>query len=145
LPDEAEYEYAATAGGTRQFPWGGPADVLKDKKWAFGRAGEPPYDRLDRPEGPVFGLYSNVAEWTSSWVGGYPGRGLAEPLPMARIARGGPLSVAYGKADVQEPILGPRERLSFSITARLPGLGFRCARSARPRLTGKDFGAVLGR
>jgi hypothetical protein len=145
LPEEAEYEYAATARGTRRFPWGDAADVLKDRKWAFGRAGEPAYDRLDRPGGPVFGLYSNVAEWTSSWVGGYPGREPAEPLPMARIVRGGPLSAVHGKADLQGSVHGPRERLSFSVPTSLPGLGFRCARSARPRLTADDFGAVLGR
>jgi formylglycine-generating enzyme required for sulfatase activity len=145
LPGEAEYEYAATAGGTRRFPWGDTADVLKDNRWAFGRAGEPGYDRLDTPEGPVFGLYSNVAEWTSSWVGGYPGREPAEPLPMARIVRGGPLSAVYAKVGLQGPVHGPRERLTFSIPTSQPGLGFRCARSARPRLTADDFGAVLGR
>src|SRR5262249_41951894 len=70
LPDEVEYEYAATNGGKNRFPWG--EELSKITSWAFGRVGFPAYDRaLGNPA--VCGLYSNVAEWTNSPNAPYPG------------------------------------------------------------------------
>ena len=143
LMDEAEYEFAATMGGSRKFPWG---DRVDDKlEWQFGRAGEPDWDHLDtNPR--VRGLFSNVAEWTVNWGILYPNEfGLPQPPTAAqeRIVRGGTFSVIEGNPDRAEWIQGPRDRGMVSIDVADKGLGFRCARSIRPRTSQKDFVEVL--
>src|SRR5262249_13166219 len=63
-PTETEYEYAATWGGTRRFPWGDD-ERRAENRWGPCPVGQPAFDCLPtRP--PVFGLFSNVAEWTDS-------------------------------------------------------------------------------
>jgi formylglycine-generating enzyme required for sulfatase activity len=144
LPDEVEYEFAATGGGKLPFPWG-EDDPIKD--WPLGKIGEPGFDHtLTNP--PVYGLFSNVAEWTTSWPTLYPGMDprLAQAPPQIRakfagtlIVRGGPYSVLQGISKVKgpdEPPLSPRWRHSVSRDSAYRGLGFRCARSARPRFLG---------
>jgi formylglycine-generating enzyme required for sulfatase activity len=145
LPDEAEYELAATQSGTSRFPWG------REKRfppWHLGIVREPSYDQTPTAV-PVFGLFSNVAEWTTSWPYPYPGSKDAEVLAgrrfpeygarvrSSRVVRGGPLSVVGGKPDASDPRTAmewdPRWRLGMPKETKLPGLGFRCARSARPR------------
>jgi formylglycine-generating enzyme required for sulfatase activity len=147
LPDEAEYEYAATACGKQRYPWGNDLpEPLGKKQWRFGPVGEPGYDALKLPGQPVvYGLYSNAAEWTSSWVGGYPGLEPAEAEPKLRVIRGGPFSVVEGRTELSGVLGGPRERFSLVIPVNRPGLGFRCVRSAKPRWNAEEFGHVLGR
>jgi formylglycine-generating enzyme required for sulfatase activity len=143
LPDEAEYEFAATMGGKARFPWG---DEDKIKEWPLGKVGEPAWDRTPTNP-PVFGLFSNVAEWTSSWNWPYPTADTrahdfyAAPeqswMRDARIVRGGPWPVVEArerpvKRDAS-PTWTPRFRHGVTFTLRCPGLGFRCARSAKPR------------
>jgi hypothetical protein len=145
LPDEVEYEYAATGCGKRRFPWGSSAAPLEGRKWTFGPVGEPAYDVLELPgQWPVFGLYSNVAEWTGSWLGD-PGGERPEPASAVRVVRGAPYSVLNGDPVLRQPPLGPRERYGVAGPVTRPGLGFRCARSVRPRLTARDFIAALPR
>lgn len=132
LPTEWEYEFAATAGGARIFPWGdGPAPRGDD--WRFGPVGEPNPDRTPTSP-PVFGLFSNVAEWTSSWPLPYPGGPAFTPpdYRSARVVRGGPASVAEGVPAGPGLAFGPRWRTSYTRDQIRPGLGFRCACSARP-------------
>jgi formylglycine-generating enzyme required for sulfatase activity len=144
LPDEAEYEYAATACGKHRYPWGeNQPDPLPARKWTFGPVGHPAYDCLRLPnQPPVMGLYSNVVEWTSNWVGSYPGPALTEAKPEVRVIRGGPNSVAHGQGEFSE-LFGPRERFGLLMVLKKEGVGFRCARSARPRWNAEDFGRVL--
>ncbi len=142
LPMEAEYEYAATMAGTRKFPWGDDDKRLVD--WPIGPVRQPDWDRTPT-DPPVFGLYSNVAEWTVSMQGPYPGVVLPPPPtgPIAeqflagaresRVVRGGPFSVVVGYPNREEWGFGARFRQGVSASDRHPGLGFRCARSARPR------------
>lgn len=138
LPTEAEYEYAATNGGTQLFPWGDSVEPLTS--WPLDRVGQPEFDRLDHSP-PVYGLYSNVAEWTDSRLVPYPGEQLITQLsnmiPMARIIRGGTegsINARYGEKDIKEvSVDGTRARHSYLMDLRFPGVGFRCARSARPR------------
>jgi formylglycine-generating enzyme required for sulfatase activity len=139
LPDEVEYEYAATLGGTRSFPWGNDANALKE--WPIGPVGNSPLDRLEIPgQPPVFGRYSNVAEWTASWGVPYPSnQGMPDPLSEHRVIRGGPYSVVLGAPRVEEWQRGPRQRLFQHKNHFHPGLGFRCARSVKPRLQPEDF------
>src|SRR5206468_3757283 len=73
LPDEAEYDLAATAGGRRRFPWGDTSPPAGG--WEVGPVGTPAYDRLRLDGQPaVLGLFSNAAEWTGSWFAPYPGQ-----------------------------------------------------------------------
>lgn len=146
LPDEAEYEYAATNCGKSRFPWGDEIPkAQREKSWPFGPVGEPEQDRLKTLGQPdVCGLYSNVAEWTSSWPESYPGLDL--PVPeRARVTRGAPSSVVEGTRELREAPRGPRERYVVGIVQKHRGLGFRCARSAKPRWNAEDFVTVLGR
>ncbi|RUL89055.1 formylglycine-generating enzyme family protein [Tautonia sociabilis] len=136
MPDEAEYEFAATNGGTTAFPWGDSREELADGAWPFGPAGEPSFDRT-ATDPPVFGLYSNVAEWTGSRYLPYPG----DPVFMPRenyiepfVIRGAPGPVIDRKPPTPRVALqGPRYRAAARPEQTFPGLGFRCARSARPR------------
>lgn len=138
LPTEEEYEFAATAGGTRPFPWGDDTSPIVE--WSFGPAGESDFDRTGTTP-PVFGLYSNVAEWIDSRT--QPGTGVRPPMISpemfkvmsvnSRVVRGGPYSVANRDPKSRELRVGPRWSNVVSQDSRLPGLGFRCARSAKPR------------
>jgi formylglycine-generating enzyme required for sulfatase activity len=138
LPDEAEYEFAATNAGRDRFPWGDASGKIET--WPLGLAGSPAFDRaLSNPA--VGGLYSNVAEWTNSWNVPYPG---VERIPDLmgrfrgqRIVRGAPPGVVQGDPWPANPgrfaIQDAHFRQGIDRDKALPGLGFRCARSARPR------------
>ena len=137
LPTEVEYEYAATAAGTRAFPWGN--DVERIVEWQYGPVGSIPFDRTES-DPPILGLYSNVAEWTDSRPIPYPSP-LERRLPtalktaflQARVVRGGPRSIVKGAPDEREWPRGPRYRYGEDPNSSHQGLGFRCARSAKPR------------
>jgi eukaryotic-like serine/threonine-protein kinase len=144
LPDEFEFEVAATAGENRRFPWGN--DATRIQKWPFGFVGNVAFDHpLENPQ--VDGLFSNVAEWTSSRMAPYPHPRLAESfgslevmetLRDVRVVRGGPTCVIEGKPDPlgkdQEAIWDVRWREGISRNVPNAGVGFRCARSVRPLL-----------
>ena len=97
LPKEFELEYLAKNRGTSEYPSGGEADY-ETEIWIYGPAGEPASDRLKTL--PVFGLHSNVAEWTDSIQTMYPGAGDPGPeftrmtnLYRNRVVRGGPVTL----------------------------------------------------
>jgi formylglycine-generating enzyme required for sulfatase activity len=142
LPDEAEYEFAATNAGKNRFPWGDDFDRIKS--WTYGPVGIPAYDRaLANRE--VCGLYSNVAEWTSSWHAPYPGTEwspyFAAHFREQRVVRGGPFSVVRGDADPRgrdaNELWDARTRQGIDRDKAHAGLGFRCARSFKPRFPQK--------
>ena len=72
LPSEAEWEFAATAGGTAQFPWGDGATLLRE--CAIGaRSDRPaPSARAPAQPGPLAHMIGNVWEWTSTPFEPYP-------------------------------------------------------------------------
>ena len=136
LPFTEEYEWAATNGGTTAYPWGDDLSLIKE--WPFGVVGEPAFDRsLSKP--PVVGLLSNVAEWVDSrqmpvQVGAMKiPESLREIARTARIVRGGPLKVLQRDFDEKQFQSGWRSTVNSEENVPKPGLGFRCARSARPR------------
>jgi len=138
LPNEAEYEFAATRGGKTRFPWGD--DFGQVKSWPIGKVRIAKHDSF-MADKPVFGLFSNVAEWTSSWCAPYPGADWStapvQKLRGMRVVRGGPPSVVQGKTQENDwDRLGeprdPRWRDGQPQDAMLPGVGFRCARSVQP-------------
>jgi serine/threonine-protein kinase len=177
LPDETEYEYAATNAGTQRFPWGngdsalpfmgastvgllasaierGPVQsssalIVQRSKyfprfpaWPIGRvkAASASHDKT-RTDPPVYGLFSNVAEWTSSWYSAPPGVDLSQAektvfKPDLRIVRGGPYCVLTGDPQPQgknrNDVWDARFRYGISRDQAHLGLGFRCARSVQP-------------
>jgi formylglycine-generating enzyme required for sulfatase activity len=142
LPEENEYEAAATDYGRTKYPWGEEDRITE---WGLGKTGLPAFDRT-RTTPPVEGLYSNVAEWTVSWAAPYPRErnlGLNPQAGLKRIARGAPTAVIDGKPVGATTEYEPRERPAFEQARSLPGLGFRCARSAQPRLQSEDFSRIV--
>lgn len=144
LMDEAEYEYAATNGGTQSYPWGNtpPPD---EEPWKIGPVG---FDKRDQLTGDaiVSGLCSNVAEWTATQFTLYPDLQDFPLKPAAQemyIIRGGTTEVIKGNLQPGQWAELPHLRLETKQQTWQPGLGFRCARSARARLQAADFGKVL--
>lgn len=146
LPDEGEYEFAATGGGKQRYPWGD--DPPPDKAWPIGPVGEPKIDHTPT-DPPVYGLFSNVVEWTLSRRAPYPGvaRNLIEIWNSSdedqavtralRMVRGGPFAVVTEAPNLPRDVpleqWDPRFRQGITRTMAIKGLGFRCARSAQPR------------
>ena len=145
LPTEAEYEFAATNGGTTSYPWGNEPAVTTN--WSSGPVRTPDYDRTDTIP-PVFGLYSNVAEWCDSMCIAYdrkyqPGATKYSARQMfdifnSRVVRGGPPLTPKGAApDPARPIDPSTQTARWRQMRRCDDmavtLGFRCARSLEPR------------
>ena len=141
LMTETEYENAATGGGQRLFPWGD--DVSKVTRSIFARQStrEPGFDQTPT-DPPVFGLYSNVTEWTDSKPLPYQSRARSlsdhflRTVETAYVMRGGPFSEKETEdagALAPELLAGPRRRVGELSSRKQPFVGFRCARSVRPR------------
>lgn len=144
LPDEAEFEYAATS--VKSFSIAS-ASSLGQAIGRFGRVGasDAGYHVPDG-ERPVYGLLSNVAEWTVSRPVLYPANGqrrISERLSSAeyRIVRGGDAEVIRGAPTAS--VRSPHQREAAVRYLPHPGVGFRCVRSAKPRLRPEDFVAFL--
>jgi formylglycine-generating enzyme required for sulfatase activity len=149
LPTEAEYEYPATNRGADPFPWGQEVPAIWDTAefWPYGPVAARAFD-VTRLAPSIRGLYSGVAEWTDSMYTMYPGAWeyvelqarqvgqMAPPPPVfrdARVIRGGGMAVARGEANEDVWHRDARWREAIFKEHALPGLGFRCARSAAPR------------
>lgn len=142
LPTEFEYEFAATDGGRRASSGDAGESPPSGEQKGFEPAGQPAEDHVGNP--PVYGLGSNVAEWTST--SGAARFDKADPhVPLhasteaTRVVRGGSLDVVEGSAAVDSDRRDPRGRVLIWPTALLPGLGVRFARSASPRTRPEHF------
>jgi formylglycine-generating enzyme required for sulfatase activity len=155
LPDEAEYEVPATGGGRLETPWGDKTSDIE--AWKIGPVKPLPAFDVVRYDREIFGLYSNAAEWTSTWGINYPKyadvRTTISPRDV-RIVRGGSIRAIIDESFPDEgpdPRLnlraiwdqGPRAREMVAAAVPFPGLGFRCARSPHPRLRPRDFISVI--
>jgi hypothetical protein len=87
-------------------------------------------------------LYSNASEWTDSPQIPYvPGStplsdALLRQISVMRVIRGGPTSdseLAAGDSVPPALLLGPRRRAAVNEAKQQQFVGFRCARSVRPR------------
>ncbi len=142
LPTEAEFEFAATNGGTTQFP-SGDSPVQVEGVWTYEKVGLPAEDRMIQY--PVFGLHSNVAEWTNSTPCPYPGANQMEKLPIvmielpiSRVVRGGPVKLGGNERADNTWKQGPRYRSGWKTTTADDEIGFRCARSVKPRFISNE-------
>ena len=130
---DMEYQFVATARGTSRFPWGDsvPADVVLPPQ--VGPVGFLEYDRVDTGHGIVYGLCSNLAEWTDSGLS-------AESDGRMRLCtvRGGPVNVGMPTVWRAEEC-DPRNKRWAKQYEVQDGIGYRAARSARPRLKPEDF------
>ena len=147
LPTEPEYEFAATNRGTTLYPWGDDPNLVTE--WNFEPLDPETHDRTQGAT-PIFGLYSSVAEWMDSRPLAYkyllrqnpqipPISAVRLPssdlVPVSRTIRGGNQSVVDGTPNLEElRATNARFRVGTSTYAvYLPGVGFRCALSAKPR------------
>lgn len=145
LPTEQEYEYAASDGGQRLFPWGDDPAKIQPGIWPTERVW--PVEKIDFDKTPagVRGLFTNVAEWTDSfpvpynpqyhpsilrWGGG--GERYYQNFLETRVVRGG-VAYLHEAKFADDLLLGVRFRFMKTRSEALANVGFRCARSATPR------------
>jgi len=132
LPDLLECEWIATNGGERTFPWG--KDPPGPGNWDFDERVDARTKDVVDGSLPITGLYSRVLEWTATRAGP------DSRLPGLRfIARGGPPKlIGLETAKQSEAYWAPANQFT-----RHEGLGVRCARSPKARLTQADFLTLL--
>ncbi len=134
------FHYAST-GGNVPFPWGdaGPAKL----EWKLGPVGQRSYDtRASEPR--LLGLFSNALEWT---LGPFPAFGrqsqtLSYDLKSTTVC-GGPESALSAQVQPADWQRGAAISFDYLILKSHPLIGFRCARSVRPRLAPADFAEIL--
>jgi formylglycine-generating enzyme required for sulfatase activity len=136
LPTEAEWEVAVRAGG--EYPQGRQA--LARIAWydeissgITGGTSHPVATKQPNRWG-FYDLLGNVAEWNQNWRGELFDDPVQDPIGpetgRGRLCRGG----SWESRDRQ---LGPSYRGASDPQFRHEGLGFRLARTQRPRLPGR--------
>jgi serine/threonine protein kinase len=144
---ESEYECVATNSGTTKFPWGDDPEKAQD--WNLGPVGVAPHDVVEVGGVSVKGLFSNSAEWTMTPACIYPradGKeiGLDVDATDFFVVRGGDKPLLESGAPSERMLqYGARAREKVHRTDKVEGLGFRCARSQRPRLTVQDIEEII--
>jgi formylglycine-generating enzyme required for sulfatase activity len=147
LPEEREYELAATNEGTTRFPWGEDWPEDEADWWKWQPVGAWHQDAL-RQHPEVRGLFSNVAEWMATPGVFYPGSLFPhdEKARFLAVVRGRFFAavVAIPVSD-DEAKLGARTRYMDPHDSPAKTIGMRFARSAKPRLKVTDFGGAAAR
>ena len=133
LLEESEFEFVSTARGAFRFPWGdGPI------------VGDTTADRFESGPAAILNLCSGHAEWTDTARTTSGPRSkeesiLAGSFSGLRAARGGGAKAFELPAGWDADDRDPRTRTLVGQFKVHPGVGFRCARSAAPRLNPSDF------
>jgi len=154
LPTEAQWEWAATGGDGREWPWGDEKPTCFNGLADFTPGGAPkstpggdvgchgggpsavkahPRGAKEWPGGKLYDLAGNVWEWTLDYAMPYPASPQQDPV----------VSEVPGKPDMTVRSIrgGGWNRSDIGITTwfrgeateryQVPGLGFRCARPAQ--------------
>ena len=147
LPTEAQWEWAATGGDGRDFPWGKeqPDCEFMDytptgaPKWSPGgdwgcHGGGPsavkthPKGARDLPTGKIYDLAGNVWEWTLDTFASHPADKQVDPV--VPVKPGAAVHTIRG-GGWNRPAAGCNSwyRGGAIETYQVPGLGFRCVRN----------------
>jgi formylglycine-generating enzyme required for sulfatase activity len=154
LPTEAQWEWAASRGQGRKYPWGNEPEPTCDNRYAdFTPGGSPktdpagnvgchgggtsevgshPNGKVSWPDGDVFDLAGNLWEWTADCYLPYPAEQQVDPSPQAHPKLGGDCYVRAlrgGGWNRSITALQTFQRAASKRTYRVPALGFRCVRN----------------
>ncbi len=132
LPTEAEWEYAARAGGRTAWSFGDEEEQLGDYAWYDKNADDTPHP-VGKKKANDWGLYDvhgNVWEWVSDWYGLYKQWPQTNPegsqTGESRVLRGG--SFVY-----RARVLRSAFRIGRRPENLERGIGVRCVLGPRPQ------------
>ena len=150
LPTEAQWDWAATGGDGREYPWGDdkPTCEYMDyapigaPKWSPGGdwgcdGGGPsavkshPKGARVLPTGKIYDLAGNVWEWMLDAYGSYPAGKQVDPVGPEKPGAGGVHAIRGGGWNRPAAGCNSWYRGGAVITYQVPGLGFRCVRNAQ--------------
>jgi formylglycine-generating enzyme required for sulfatase activity len=138
LPSEAEWEYAARAGGDREFPWGdSPPTGEMANFWLAGRKSTTPVRSYPPSVWGLFDLAGNVWEFLLDLWEPYHSRDPElDPIAGGEVPEekllsiGGRRSIRGGSFAGSSVNLRTRWRDSHGVLNAVEFVGFRCAYSA---------------
>jgi formylglycine-generating enzyme required for sulfatase activity len=157
LPTEAQWEWAASHGDDRIWPWGNEEPTCDNGYADFTPGGAPksdpagdvgcrgggtsevkahPLGKTSWPDGDIYDLSGNVWEWTADCYLSYPLDPQVDPSPQAHPALKGDcwLRVIRGGGwNRSQYALRTYARGAAKRPYKVPGLGFRCVRNPTPR------------
>ncbi len=144
LPTEAQWEWAATGGDRRKWPWGNEYPTCEHADFTFGPLVSPggdsgchgggtspvkshPKGNKVWPSGILYDMAGNVWEWCEDAYEAYPMKRLTDPLvenprKAVHVVRGGGWN--RSARGIQSAFRG-----AAIYSYEVPGLGFRCVRN----------------
>jgi formylglycine-generating enzyme required for sulfatase activity len=144
LPTEAQWEWAATGGDGRKWPWGDDPPTCEHADFVIGLLVSPggdsgcggggtspvkshPKGNKTWPTGELYDLAGNVWEWCDDTFSSYPAEDVIDPhvsnpAVIVHVVRGGGWNRSV--LGIQTSFRG-----ASVVGYEVPGLGFRCVRN----------------